>query len=182
MGTVAVTPPVPSDPSAAPPVLPRRNAFTIPTGHYAIGLNPGEAQFHDQTPRHEVLLQAFTIDRYLVGKDRSLAKGGTPATGLTFFDAQERCAQLGLRLPTEQEWEIAAQDAGFKTLPGVFEWTDSWYEGYPGNTRSEEGYGQIHKVLKGSEDGSTEAVFARRFMSPNQLNPQVGFRCVKDQP
>ena len=56
------------------------------------------------------------------------------------------------------------------------------HEGYPGNTRSEEGYGQIHKVLKGSEDGSTEAVFARRFMSPNQLNPQVGFRCVKDQP
>ena len=188
----STSPPLPAEPDTlkrpvSVPAVPApqpapRNTLTIPSGNYAIGLDPQEAQFFNQTPRHEVLIYAFAIDRYLVGRDQALSRGGSPITGVSFSDAEDRCSQLGLRLPTEQEWEIASQTPGFHLLTGFQEWTTSWYQGYPANSRSEEGYGETHKVLRGSEDGSTDSLFIRRFMDPDQRNSKVGFRCVRDLP
>jgi len=177
-------PPVPVEPDRrrerlAPPD-PARDVISVPAGRYTIGLGPIEAQYFNQTPRHDIMLTAFSIDRYPVGEGLVPSLSGPPLTGLSFDDAQAHCQDLGLRLPSEQEWEVAAQAPGFVAEPGLLEWTASWYQAYPGNSRSEEEYGETSRVLRGFSDGSTETLFTRRFMSPNQRHSGVGFRCVGD--
>ena len=164
---------VPSQPIAvnvedAGEVLAPAPSIPVDSGRYAIGLDLGEAEFFNQTPRHEVLLTRFSIDRSPVGK------------GLAFSDAQAHCQNLGMRLPTEQEWEVAAQQPGFATEPGLFEWTDSWYQAYPGNTRSEQSYGSQFRVLRGAPADGAFDPRARRFMPPDHRNANVGFRCARD--
>jgi formylglycine-generating enzyme required for sulfatase activity len=153
---------------AAPP----RELVTVAGGTYSVGLDPAEAEFFDQTPRHPVELAAFAIDRRPVG---------APAmTGLSFDQAQAFCEKLGMRLPTESEWEVAAQIEGFVLEPEIFEWTASWYDAYPGNPRREGGYGGSFRVLRGLTDPSLDSVHSRRFMKPTQSNSKVGFRCARD--
>ncbi|MDQ7746720.1 selenoneine synthase SenA [Hydrogenophaga pseudoflava] len=54
-----------------------------------------------------------------------------PASHLSAFEAQAWCAWAGRRLPTEAEWEVAAQRPGFR-WGEVWEWTASPFAPYPG--------------------------------------------------
>lgn len=54
-----------------------------------------------------------------------------PASHLSAFEAQAWCAWAGRRLPTEAEWEVAAQDPGFE-WGSVWEWTASAFAPFPG--------------------------------------------------
>jgi ergothioneine biosynthesis protein EgtB len=54
-----------------------------------------------------------------------------PANHLTAFEAQAWCAWAGRRLPTEAEWEVAAQDPSFE-WGSVWEWTASPFTPFPG--------------------------------------------------
>jgi formylglycine-generating enzyme required for sulfatase activity len=70
----------------------------------------------------------------------------------------------------------------------VWEWTDSWYTQYPGNTWPSENYGEMYKVLKGGsfwdcsyyQCGVSAPVFNRSYFKQNVKNSSFGFRCVKD--
>lgn len=65
----------------------------------------------------------------------------------------------------------------------VYEWTDDWYEPYPGNPIIEATYGQIYKVLRGGSYRSKpyETRSARRhYDKPADARADYGFRCVKD--
>jgi ergothioneine biosynthesis protein EgtB len=53
-----------------------------------------------------------------------------PACHLTAFEAQAWCAWAGRRLPTEAEWAVAAQEAGFE-WGSVWEWTASAFAPFP---------------------------------------------------
>ncbi|HEX6019009.1 MAG TPA: selenoneine synthase SenA [Burkholderiaceae bacterium] len=56
-----------------------------------------------------------------------------PAMNLTAFEAQAYCAWAGARLPSEAEWERAAESAGAAWQWGqVWEWTASAFAPYPG--------------------------------------------------
>jgi ergothioneine biosynthesis protein EgtB len=58
-----------------------------------------------------------------------------PAMNLSCFEAEAYCAWAGRRLPSEAEWECAAQRAGTAFEWGqVWEWTASAFEPYPGFT------------------------------------------------
>ena len=70
----------------------------------------------------------------------------------------------------------------------VWEWTDSWYTQYPGNTWPSENYGELYKTLKGGswwdcsfyQCGVSAPVFNRSYFKPNVKNSSFGFRCAKD--
>lgn len=70
----------------------------------------------------------------------------------------------------------------------VWEWTDSWYLPYPGNTKITENYGEKYKTLKGGswwdcsfyKCGISAPVYNRSFFLRNTKNKTFGFRCAKD--
>ena len=70
----------------------------------------------------------------------------------------------------------------------VWEWTDSWYQQYPGNKRPSENYGEQYKTLKGGswwdcsfyQCGISAPVYNRSFFDPQTKNSSFGFRCAKD--
>ncbi|MDX1810639.1 MAG: SUMF1/EgtB/PvdO family nonheme iron enzyme [Gammaproteobacteria bacterium] len=72
----------------------------------------------------------------------------------------------------------------------VWEWTASWYEAYPGNTRKTENYGKKYKTLKGGswwdcsfyQCGISAPLFNRSFFLRSTKNNSFGFRCAADTP
>lgn len=68
----------------------------------------------------------------------------------------------------------------------VWEWTDSWYQPYPGNSRSNPNYGTTYRILKGGSwfdcefynCGISAPTFNRGFFIPNTQNDTFGFRCA----
>jgi len=70
----------------------------------------------------------------------------------------------------------------------VWEWTSSWYEAYPGNTKPTENYGKTYKTLKGGswwncsfyKCGVSAPAFNRSFFLRTTRNKGFGFRCAKD--
>lgn len=65
----------------------------------------------------------------------------------------------------------------------VFEWTQDWYEAYPGNTQVTKEYGQVYRVLRGgayNSDRFDVRCARRRFDKMDAKKPEYGFRCAKD--
>lgn len=84
-----------------------------------------------------------------VGEHDDLAgrEPGAPVTGVTLAQARRYAEWVGGRLPTEDEWQLAAGLAGFRRLtPMVWNWTDS--EHSDGRTR--------FVMLKGGSDHRVE--------------------------
>jgi formylglycine-generating enzyme required for sulfatase activity len=63
----------------------------------------------------------------------------------------------------------------------AMEWTDSWYEAYPGSTLQRRTFGQFYRVLKGGswESNPYQLRSANRFaVLPEIGQPSFGVRCV----
>jgi len=72
----------------------------------------------------------------------------------------------------------------------VWEWTDSWYQPYPGNERDNPNYGHVYRIVRGGSwfdcefynCGISAPTFNRGFFIPNTQNDTFGFRCAVDAP
>ncbi len=68
----------------------------------------------------------------------------------------------------------------------VWEWVDDWYQAYPNSDYTIDAFGKKNKVVRGGGGGVGHyalSVFfrgaARSYSKPDNVNPDVGFRCAK---
>lgn len=124
---------------------------------------------------HQYTLQGLQ----LVDKD-------APVCHVSFYEAAAFASWRGLRLPTESEWEIAAEkfDWGMR-----WEWTNSAYLPYPGFTKVPGAVGEYNgkfmvnqMVLRGASEvtppGHSRITY-RNFFQPNLRWQYTGIRLAR---
>jgi len=124
----------------------------IPAGNYLLGDNTvDESNQYAYLPRQNYFMSSYSIDIYPVTNKRYLlcAKAGICSkpnglqseyakpeksknlvTNITAINAAEFCDWIGMRLPSDKEWELAAQKRIFKSINNTkhfYEWTRSPY-------------------------------------------------------
>ena len=159
-------------------------------------------------------LQQHPVDRPLYWSDHADWLDH-PVSGVSYYEAEAYANFVGKRLPTEKEWEKAAQGASLNCnrdrsighttpvdtyketsqygcqdmLGNVWEWTASWFNGYPGFTAYPySGYSEVyfdgeHRVLKGGSWATGNVgmrISFRNWYHPGVRQIFAGFRCAKD--
>lgn len=122
-----------------------------------------------------------------IGEEAASRDAERPATGMTFARAREYAAWAGGRLPTEDEWQLAAAQPGFiRRTPEVWNWTES--EHSDGRTRFVILKGGSAHRSEGSDwyfDGGVKpAEFSAKLLLPGlgqDASPSVGFRICREE-
>ena len=200
----------------------------IPGGKYNLGSyyceeEQGNADWCSDEIPHKVELGQFWVDKYEVSnadyrecfiagvcepavlhedRPQDFNKPHQPVVFVSWEDAQTYCSWRGGKLPTEWQWEAAAQgerlggayfrqpyDKGFPEDTGKFtansnglydmmgnayEWTLNWYESTGGTGKN--------KVVRGgswNSAGHFLRISDRVKKDPELRYSDVGFRCIK---
>jgi formylglycine-generating enzyme required for sulfatase activity len=117
----------------------------------------------------------------------AIAAREEPVTGLSLAEARAYAAGRGARLPTEDEWQLAAEEGALERRePLVWNWTES--EHSDGVTRFSILKGGSAFRAEGSEwyvdGGLQEPAFSLKYLLPGPLqrSERIGFRLAVDLP
>jgi Sulfatase-modifying factor enzyme 1 len=207
---------------ADPPTRTSRDGLIyvwIPPGSYVTGCLPGDTDCNGlERPGQKIVLSGgFWIGRtevtqsaYLriMGIDPSRYKGADlPVDSVSWPNATAYCQRIGMRLPTESEWEYAAY-GGTTQLPqeplGARAWLDpnSDDQTHPVGTKLPNGYGLVdmlgnvwewvqdagiepgEHILKGGSfyNSGRDLRVSNRLSAPPGLDHRdIGFRCASSQ-
>lgn len=109
-----------------------------------------------------------------------------PVSHISFYEAYAFASWKGMRLPTEFEWEIAAEHFNWGER---WEWTESAYLPYPGFSKAPGAIGEYNgkfmvnqKVLRGASIATPEnhsRITYRNFFHPHLRWQYTGIRLVK---
>ena len=167
----------------------------VPAGRFQMGMAGSPLM----APQHSETVRAFSIGRTevtqalwkaVMGSNPSLnPDDGAPVENISWYDAQEFITKLNamsgsrFRLPSEAEWEMAAQRC--KTLgieamtEGVAEWCEDWYGSY--GSQAEGGYVKIVRGGPYANQGWPCSASFRGFMRPEEFNSLTGLRLAQDE-
>jgi iron(II)-dependent oxidoreductase len=110
-------------------------------------------------------------EEYDIGRHPG-AEAGPPDAAVVhvaWFEAEAFARSRGARLPTELEWEKAAQLGRLDGVGAVWEWTQSHFTGYPGfrahpyREYSEVFFGERYRVLRGASRATHPRVASIHF-------------------
>jgi iron(II)-dependent oxidoreductase len=110
-------------------------------------------------------------EEYDIGRHPG-AEAGPPDAAVVhvaWFEAEAFARSRGARLPTELEWEKAAQLGRLDGVGAVWEWTQSHFTGYPGfrahpyREYSEVFFGERYRVLRGASQATHPRVASPHF-------------------
>ncbi|HWI72287.1 MAG TPA: SUMF1/EgtB/PvdO family nonheme iron enzyme [Baekduia sp.] len=128
-------------------------------------------------------------EEYDITHHASVAAGDpdAPACHVSWFEAEALARWCGARLPTEAEWEKAAERLDGVRL--VWEWTASTFGGYPGfephpyREYSEVFFGDQYRVLRGGSWATHPRVATTTFRNwdlPERRQIFAGVRLARD--
>ena len=168
----------------------RRETGTYGEAPYVEEWKPLPPRLHDfvEVTRDTVAAPRFAIARREVTNAELGADGPpeAPATGVDLDQARAYAASVGARLPTEDEWQLAAE-AGLleRAEPIVWNWTES--EHSDGRTRFAILKGGAAWRAEGSDwyvdGGPQEADYSLKLLLPGgglARSSQIGFRLAVD--
>ena len=172
------------EPRPATAVFRRRETGTYGEAPYVDEWKPLPPRLHDFV---EVDRPA-PRGRFAIGVREVSGPDGTPLTGLDLAEARAYAAAAGARLPTEDEWQVAAEAGALQRLePLVWNWTES--EHSDGRTRFAILKGGAAFAAEGSDwyvdGGPQEARYSLKLLllgAGMSRSPHIGFRLAVDLP
>jgi formylglycine-generating enzyme required for sulfatase activity len=120
----------------------------IAPGTFQMGCSSGDSEcLDDEKPTHSVTIsKGFWMGQTPVtqaayqrvrGTNPSYFKGDQrPVEQVTWFEARDYCSAVGMRLPTEAEWEYAARAGSTAARYGDLD-AVAWYSDNSGNARAD---------------------------------------------